>query len=159
MSTQMLDDDDMWDNKHEKRKKEQQREQRRQRKILLILLTSCLFLLVWYVEHNERDAFYVREIDDVDVFDPEDDGKGGGGGWKRYAVPAHEEKEENECTIDRCHIRDLSLAKFNRKYREKKPVVVTFDTKFDEEEEEKNERESAFFYEIGRAHVRTPVTA
>jgi hypothetical protein len=135
----MLDDDD---NKHEKRK-EQQREQRRRRKILLILLTPCLFLLVWYVEHNERDAFYVREIDD-DVFDPED-GKGGGGGWKRYAVPAHEEKEENECTIDRCHIRDLSLAKFNRKYREKKPVVVTFDTKFDEEEEEKNERESDFF--------------
>ena len=131
----MLDDDD---NKHEKRK-EQQREQRRRRKILLILLTPCLFLLVWYVEHNERDAFYVREIDD-DVFDPED-GKGGGGGWKRYAVPAHEEKEENECTIDRCHIRDLSLAKFNRKYREKKPVVVTFDTKFDEEEEKKREGE------------------
>jgi hypothetical protein len=148
MSTQMLDDDDIWDNKHEKRKKEQQREQRRRRKRVSILLTLCLFLLVWYVEHNERDAFYVREIDD-DVFDPEDDGKGGGGGWKRYAVPAHEEKEENECTIDRCHIRDLSLAKFNRKYREKKPVVVTFDTKFDDEEE-KNERESDFFYEMNR---------
>ena len=141
----MLDDDDIWDNKHEKRK-EQQREQRRRRKRVSILLTLCLFLLVWYVEHNERDAFYVREIDD-DVFDPED-GKGGGG-WKRYAVPAHEEKEENECTIDRCHIRDLSLAKFNRKYREKKPVVVTFDTKFDDEEE-KNERESDFFYEMNR---------
>jgi hypothetical protein len=129
MSTRLDDDGD---NKHEKRK-EQQQEQRRRRKIVLILLTLCLFLLVWYVEHNERDAFYVREIDDV--FD--EDGKGGGG-WKRYAVPAHEEKEENECTIDRYHIRDLSLAKFNRKYREKKPVVVTFDT-FDEED--KNEGE------------------
>ena len=31
-------------------------------------------------------------------------------------VPAHEEKE-NECTIDRYHIRDLSLEKFNREYR------------------------------------------
>ena len=48
-------------------------------------------------------------------------------------------KKENECTIDRCHIRDLSLAKFNRKYREKKPVVVTFDTKFDEEEKREGE--------------------
>ena len=61
MSTRLDDDGD---NKHEKRK-EQQQEQRRRRKIVLILLTLCLFLLVWYVEHNERDAFYVREIDDV----------------------------------------------------------------------------------------------
>lgn len=129
------DDDDDGDNKHEKRK--EQTKQRRRRKIFLILLTLCLFLLVWYVEHNERDAFYVREIDDF--FD--EDLKGGGGGWKRYAVPAHEEKEENECTIDRYHIRDLSLEKFNREYREKKPVVVTFDTF-----EDKNDSQSDFFY-------------
>jgi hypothetical protein len=148
---QFDDDDDDGDNKHEKRKEQQ--EQRRRRKIVLILLTSCLFLLVWHVEHNERDAFYVREIDDDDddffFFDDDEDGKGGGGkggGWKRYAVSAHEEKEENECTIDRYHIRDLSLEKFDREYRETKPVVVTFDREF---EDEKNER-SDFFYEMNR---------
>jgi len=135
-------DDDARDNKHEKREKEQQEQRILRRKIVSIPLTVCLFCLVWYVEHNERDAFYVREIDDV--FD--EDGKGGGG-WKRYAVPAHEEKEENECTIDRYHIRDLSLAKFNRKYREKKPVVVTFDA-FDEED--KNEESDFFYFEMNR---------
>ena len=133
MSTTQSDDD----NKHEKRE-EQTRRRRRRKKTFSILSTLCLFLLVWYVEHTERDAFYVREIDDFFF----NDLKGGGGGWKRYAVPAHEEeKTEKECTIDRYRIRELSFEKFNREYREKKPVVVKFD--------DKNEFDD-FFYEMNR---------
>ena len=79
-----------------------------------------LILLVWRLEHQERDAFFVQE---------EGEGEGSNvrdGGWKRYSTPAHEEKSREECTVDRFWIDALSLERFNREYRDQKPVVVRF---------------------------------
>ena len=61
-------------------------------------------------------------------------------GGKRYSTPAHEEKSREECTVDRFWIDALSLERFNREYRDHKPVVVRFIENEEEEEEEANEK-------------------
>jgi len=112
-----MDDDDDDDDKHDKRRRQEKRAE--QRRLALILLTAVLFAFVWFLEHSERDAFYVSLLPP-----PPGGGGGGGGGWKRYTVPAHD--ADNNCAIDRYRIDELSLEKFNREYREKRPVVVSF---------------------------------
>ena len=114
------DDDDDDDDKHAKREREETRRGKRRGRALSSVLTVFLILLVWRLEHQERDAFFVQE---------EGEGEGNNvrdGGWKRYSTPAHEEKSREECTVDRFWIDALSLERFNREYRDQKPVVVRF---------------------------------
>ncbi len=128
-----MDDDDDDDDKHAKREREETRRGKRRGGALSSVLTVFLILLVWRLEHQERDAFFVQE---------EGEGEGNkvrDGGWKRYSTPAHEEKSREECTVDRFWIDALSLERFNREYRDHKPVVVRF-IENEEEEEEANEK-------------------